>query len=49
MGRVGRFDSSIPLLSNNILRSDSFLNPVKDQVRDPETGPPKKHLTWDPA
>ena len=48
--RVGRFDSSIPLLSNDILKSEcseSFLGPVEDLIKDPETGSPKRSLPLD--
>lgn len=46
-GGVGRFDSSIPLLSDDILKSEcseSFLSSAKDQIKDPETGTSKEAL-----
>lgn len=52
MGGVGRFDSSIPLLSDDMLNlecSESFLKPAEDLIRDPETGSPKRHLTCVPV
>ena len=50
--RAGSFDSSIPLLSNDILKSEcseSFLSPAEDLIKDPETGSPKRSLTPDQA
>lgn len=51
-GVVGRFDACFPLLSNDILKSESsesFLSPVKNLIKVPETGPPERPLACDPA
>lgn len=44
-GRVGRFESTVPLLSSDILKSeslDSFLSPAKDPNKHVETETPRK-------
>lgn len=46
-GGVGRFDFSISLLSNDILKSqcpETFLPSAKDQIKDPETETSKEAL-----